>query len=169
MRQMPRSGARAVVLFKVILCVTVVIVFCGEALAMPSPPPSPVKLSSPPPGKVWVDFGGSWLLVSAPPAPGPYVWNGTVWVIDQTPPPPGAEWVPGHWTAEGWVPGHWVAVSPVIPDAVWVPGHWKNIRWVPGHWKNPPRGKKWVAGHYAPDGRWVPGHWENSRSTEPTR
>ena len=86
MRGMPRSQATVLALFKVILCLSVIIIFCGGALAMPSPAPTPVKLSSPPPGKVWVHFGESWILVSAPPVPGPYVWNGTVWVIDPTPP-----------------------------------------------------------------------------------
>lgn len=139
--------------FIMVVSLSLLVCFSNYASALPSEPP--------PPGKIWVEAGGTWTLVVEPPGDGPYIWRDSKWIIDPTPPPADSEWIPAHWAPKGWVPGHWKAVPAPGPGAHWVPGHWKHNKWVPGHWAgDSSRGKNWVPGHRGPRGHWIPGHWK---------
>ena len=154
------------------LFASLLISFCGMAIAQPPPPPPPlsvippplpkVKLAVPPPGNAWVEVDGRWTLVAAPPDDAPYVYVGGAWVIAPPPVIAGYEWVPGYYVRGFWYPGHWGVVRAPGPGVVWVHGRWDGRVWVGGYWKGPhPRGHVWVPGHRGrgPHGGWVRGGW----------
>ncbi len=154
------------------LFASLLISFCGTAIAQPPPPPpfaplalippppGKIKLAVPPPGQVWIEAEGKWTLVPAPPADGPYVYVGGAWVIMPPPVVEGYEWVPGYYVRGFWYPGHFAVIKAPGRGMVWTHGHWKGGVWVGGHWGGKhPHGHTWVPGHRGSHGGWVKGGW----------